>query len=604
MPRPHAYFILILSLCALPTLCAELRISTRFEPPRIAVGQSTKYIVEIVESDGNAMPTPERITALPIPQNGGLQLRNGSISSSQQTRITNGRREFSHTQQLIIDATALTAGKLLIPAYQFEYKGEPLEAPAATLSVVESAADAAPSVDELIFLQADAPAKLYVGQTTPITLKLYISNNVNLRSLNAFERNADGFTISSLPDESIETTEMLNGRRYRVLSWPLKITPIRAGQQDLNFQFTLTAQVPEPRGSRNATTRSPFGNSLFDDFFGRSERFNVFTAPTQIDVRALPTEGRPPSFSGAIGDFNMEVYTDAESTRVDEPIMLSLKLSGRGNFERIKGPELPAADGWRNYTPEAFFEADDALGLKGIKRFDYVFIPEQPGAQPLPEVSFTFFDPHSEKYVELTSPALSVDVARAQRPASAPPASAAPTTDRSAPAVDLTQTVSPEARLLTLDYRPTSGRRIEPQGFRSGFYALNAAALLALVGAWSWSKRRQRLLSDADARLVLQAKRELKAAIRTCRSSEADTFYHSAQQAIRLAASKRLKRNHRSANLAELEQQFQQIGVSDAVLEATRLLFAAADKHRFSGANDRADLSRARAQLNAILKAL
>jgi hypothetical protein len=593
---------LILSLCAVSTLCAELTISTRFEPPRVAVGQTAKYIVEIQESDAQSMPKAERITALPIPQSGGLTLRNGNISTSQQTRIINGAREFSHTQQLMIDAIAPQAGSFRIPAYIFEYKGERLQAPAATLTVVEKAADAAPTVNELIFLKADAPARLYVGQTTPITLKLYISDNVNLRGLNAFDRNADGFTVSSLPDESIETTEMVNGRRYRVLSWPLKVTPIRAGQQDLNFQFTLTAQMPDRRRSR-----SPFGNSLFDDFFGRSEQFNIYTEPTQIEVRALPTKGRPASFSGAIGDFNMEVYTDAESTRVDEPIMLSLKLSGRGNFDRIKGPEMPHADGWRNYSPEAFFEADDPLGLKGVKRFDYVFIPEQTGARPLPGVSFTFFDPQSEQYVELTSPALTVDVAPSQRPASRAPASAAPasTTDRSTPAVNLTTTPSPEARLLTLDYRPTNGRRIEPeQWFSTGFYALNTAALLALGSAWIWSSRRRRLLSDADARLVQQAKRELKTAIQTCRSSDPDTFYRSAQQAIRLAATKRLKRNHRSANLADLEQQFQQIGLSEAVLQDTRLLFEAADNHRFSGANNNADLSRARAQLNAILKAL
>jgi HEPN domain-containing protein len=599
----HAY--LILSLFAASALCAELKVSTRFEPPRIAVGQTAKYIVEIVESDGNSMPTSERITSLPIPQSGGLTLRNGSISSSQQTRITNGLREFSLTQQLNIDALASQTGSYRIPAYTFKYKGEHLQAPAATLTVVEKAADAAPTVNELIFLKADAPAKLYVGQTTPVTLKLYISDNVRLRGLNAFDRNADGFTMSSLPDESIESIENVNGRRYRVLSWPLQITPISAGSQDLNFQFTLTAQMPERRNSRDAISRSPFGNSLFDDFFGRSERFNVYTEPTQIEVRALPNEGRPPSFSGAIGDFNMEVYTDAESTRVDEPIMLSLKLSGHGNFDRIKGPEMPSANGWRNYSPEAFFEADDAVGLKGVKRFDYVFIPEKTGALPLPEVSFAFFDPQAEKYVELTSPPLTVEVAPSQRPSIAAQATTPPATDNTAPALNLATTLSPEQRLLTLDYRPSNGRSIEPnQWFSAWFYALNAAALVALSTAFIWTARRKQLRTDADARLVYQAKLELKAAVQACRSSDADTFYRSAQQAIRLAATKRLKRNHRAANLSELEQQFKQIELPEEVIQNTRMLFQAADSHRFSGASPSADLRSARTQLNAILKAL
>ena len=92
--------------------------------------------------------------------------------------------------------------------------------------------------------------------------------------------------------------------------------------------------------------------------------------------------------------------------------------------------------------------------------------------------------------------------------------------------------------------------------------------------------------------------------LQASRSSDADTFYRSAQQAIRLAATKRLKRNHRSANLSELEQQFKQIGLPEEVIQNTRILFQAADSHRFSGTSASTDLSSARTQLNAILKAL
>ena len=596
---------LILSIFAASALDAEIKVSTRFEPPRIAAGNTSKYIVEIVESDGSSMPSPERITSLPIPQSGGLTLRNGSISTGQQTRITNGVREFSSTQQLIIDAAVSEAGSYTIPAYIFEYKGGRLQAPAATLTVVERSVDAAPSVDELIFLKADAPQKLYVGQTTPITLKLYVSDNVQLRGLNAFERSADGFTVSRLPDESIDSTEMVNGRRYRVLNWPMKITPISAGLQDLNFQFTLTAQMPNQRNTRNAPGRSsPFGGSLFDDFFGRSERFNIYTEATQIEVRALPAEGRPESFSGAIGDFNMEVYADADVTRVDEPIMLSLKLSGRGNFDRIKGPEMPTNTGWRNYSPEAFFESNDSLALKGVKRFDYVFVPEKSGALKLPEVSFAFFDPKAEKYVELTSPALSVQVAPSNRPSVAPQPQA-PATDISAPALNLAQTLTPEKHLLTLDYRPSAGRTIKSNRlFSSWFYGLNTAALLTLIASAIWISKRKRLQQDADAALIHQAKHDLKAALKTSQSSDAEIFYRSAQEAIRLASTKRIKRNLRSADLSELEEHFKQIGLPEEVIQNTRTLFQDADNHRFSGIISSTDLTSARTRLNTILKAL
>jgi hypothetical protein len=580
-------------------LQAEIRVHTRFEPPRVAVGSTSKYIVEIVETDNSNKPIVEPVKTLPIPSTGGLNLRNGRTSSSQSTKIINGARSYNSTQQLIIDAVAPESGSFSIPEFIFEYKGARLQAPAATLEVVARSADATPTIDELIFLTTDAPDQLYVGETTPITLKLYVSSTVQMRGLNAFERTADGFTISDLPEESNETTEMLNGRRYRVYSWPLIITPISSGQQDLNFQFTLSAQMPD---QRNATP-SPFGQSIFDNFFGRTERFNVYTEPTQIDVRRLPAEGRPDSFSGAIGMFNMQVTADSDSTRVGEPIMLSLKVSGQGNFDRIKSPDMPATSGWRNYEPEAAFDQDSSNPRKGMKRFDYVFIPEKAGSLKLPEVKFSYFDPSIEKYVELSAPILSAKVAPSNRPVMT---TAAPLTEEdSAPAINLTKALSSEELLITLDYRPRKGRQIEKSLLSSPWFNyLNCAAFIVLTVSGIVIYRRKQLYQNADYALAHQAKQALKLTVKEAQSNDAAVFYRSAQQAIRLAATVRTKRNLRSADLAKLEAQFKQSQVADGVIEQARSLFKEADNHRFSGRTHSADLQRARTQLNTILKAL
>lgn len=590
---------LIFALFTTSTLLAEIRVNARFEPARLAAGGTSQYIVEIVETDDSKKPTAERITSLPIPSDGGLTLRNGHTSSSQSTRIINGVSEYSSTQQLIIDATASTPGSFTIPAYSFEYKGGRLQAPAATLTVVERSADASPTVDELIFLKTDAPEQLYVGQTTPITLKLFVSSSVQLRGMTPFERDADGFTVSDQPEEYSESVEMANGRRYRVYSWPLTITPISAGSQDLDFQLTVSAQMPDQRNARN----SPFGGGMFDNIFGRSERFKIYTPSTQINVRTLPSEGKPKSFSGAIGAFNMEVSTDSTSTRVEEPIMLSLKLSGSGNFDRIKGPEMAKTNDWRSYKPESTFEPNDSKPLKGVKRFDYVFIPETAGTLKLPEVKFSFFDPKTNEYVELSSPALTVKVAPSDRPAIAP--AAAPTDDDSAPKINLTKALSSEELLITLDYRPKPGRSIETDLLSSSdFYGLNGAAFVALTTAGIVIYRRKCLHQNADYALAHKAKQALKVAVKESQSNDDAIFYRSAQEAIRLATSARMKRDLRSADFSELEALLKQSQVSDTMIEQARALFNEADIHRFSGRTHSADLQRARTQLNTILKAL
>jgi hypothetical protein len=126
-----------------------------------------------------------------------------------------------------------------------------------------------------------------------------------------------------------------------VLNWTVSITPIQTGAQDLNFQFTVSASLPgQNNRSRDPLGGRGFGSSLFDDFFTRSERFTLYTKPTTVEVLALPTVDKPASFTGAIGDFAMQVYTDRNQTQEGEPIMLSVEISGSGNFDRINGPTI------------------------------------------------------------------------------------------------------------------------------------------------------------------------------------------------------------------------------------------------------------------------
>ena len=596
--------IVILLLWAGACLHADIEVLARFEPSRIAVGNTSKYIVEVIDSRSDAYySSTEQISSLPVPPVDGIILRNGQTSVSQQASFKNGRSEYNVTQQIIIDAIPSKTGNYTIPSYTFEHTGTHLQVPAATLTVVERSANAAPTSNELIFLTLESPEKLYVGQTKPTTLKLHVANNVRLGDY-VIEPDADGFITTGGPPEEqpIESVEIVNGRRYRVLSWLLTITPIRSGKQDLNFQSTLIAQFPNQRRSRN----SPFGRSIFDDFFNRTERVNVDTKTVQVDVLPLPKAGQPESFSGAIGQFNIGVSADAESTRVSEPIMLSLKLIGQGNFSRIQGPELSEVEGWRSYPPESAFEADASSELKGTKRFDYIFVPEKAGTLELPEVSFSFFDPDVEEYVELSSPAIAIEVAPSNISAAPPPTlSNSRTESATSPTDNQTKSLTAEERLLTLDYQPTASSKL-PTGsiLTPRFYWLNGGFLAIVVIAALWNYRRSAVRQSPHYALVQSAREELKAALSQTQSNDADTFFSNAQKAVRLAATIRTKSNLRAADFLKLEAHFKQTGLTQTVIEQARALFQAAEAYQFSGHHPTVDLSESRKQLKTVLKAL
>lgn len=598
------FYISLLWLCAL-SASAEISVTAIFNPPRVALGDQAQYVVEITETDTKRQPEIERVTSLPIPQSGGLELTNGRTGSSQETRIINGAREYSVTQQLIIDANAPRVGSFILPSYVFQYKGQTLRVPEATLQVVERAADAVPSIDELIFLKADTPDQLYIGQTTSLQLKLYIAQSVRLSALNSFDRSADGFTISELPD-SEETSEIVNGRSYRVLNWTLTITPIQTGVQDLNFQFTVSASLPgQNNRSRDPLGRRGFGTSLFDDFFTRSERFTLYTEPTRVEVLRLPSADAPASFSGAIGDFAMQIYTDRNQSQVGEPIMLSVEISGSGNFDRINGPSIPETADWRAYEPESNFQArSPSSALLGTKRFDYVMIPKQAGTLEIPEIRFAYFEADAKRYTQLSSPTIKIEVSPSDRPAAPSNPSTQTALPPSKEAVPLQQELTAEEALLTLDYRPRSSHRTSHWN-SAPFWSINGAIAVGLVTTGIVLRRKRRLKEDsayADQQLAKQELRTTKTAAQEAK--EADDFYAQAQSALRLAVTYRTGENHRTANIDTLCEALLKKGLSERAISQTRRLFVTADALRFAGKASNSNLAKAKSELEGILKAL
>ena len=584
---------------------AEISVTTIFNPPRIALGDKAQYILEIKETDTSRQPEIESVTSLPIPQSGGLDLTNGRTSTSQQTSIINGAREYSVTQQLIIDADAPRIGTFTLPTYVFQYKGQTLRAPAATLQVVERAADAGPTTDELIFLKADTPDQLYIGQTTTLQLKLYIATNVRLSSLSSFDRSADGFTISELPG-SQETSEIFNGRSYRVLNSTLSITPIQTGPQDLNFQCTVSASLPgQNNRSRDPLGGRGFGSSLFDDFFTRSERLNLKTKPKTVEVLALPTNDEPASFTGAIGDFAMQVYTDRNQTKEGEPIMLSVEISGSGNFDRINGPTIPETAQWRSYEPESNFQSrSGGSALLGTKRFDYVMIPKQAGALEIPEIHFAYFEPETQRYTQLSSPAIEIEVSPSDRPAAPPGKITQTAPPPSMEILPLQQELTVEEALLTLDYLPSSSHQTSHWN-NPRFWSINALIAVGFVTIGLVLRRKRRLKEDLTYAEQQSAKRELRTTKAAAQQAKvADDFYAQAQNAIRLAVTYRSGENHRTANIDTLCAAMLKTGLSEQAISQTSRLFATADALRFAGKKSNGDLDEAKSELEGILRAL
>src|SRR6201999_166142 len=78
--------------------------------------------------------------------------------------------------------------------------------------------------------------------------------------------------------------------------------------------------------------------------------------PIEIEVRPLPSEGRPAGFASTnVGQFEMKAAVDRTHIAAGDAVTLKITLSGVGNVHGIKppklGPDGAGPDGWRAYEP-------------------------------------------------------------------------------------------------------------------------------------------------------------------------------------------------------------------------------------------------------------
>jgi hypothetical protein len=139
----------------------------------------------------------------------------------------------------------------------------------------------------------------------------------------------------------------------------------------------------------------------------------------KVDVVPIPADGRPPSYSGGVGDFNVISAADKTQVRANEALTLTIKIEGRGNVAAIGAPPIKWPANLEVYDTKASSKA--GKGGVGEKIFEILLIPRQPGPLTLPGIDFSFFDPVKKAYVTRSTEPIQVNVNESAPGASAPP---------------------------------------------------------------------------------------------------------------------------------------------------------------------------------------
>lgn len=341
-----------------------------------------------------------------LPQTHPFQLRYESQSS--QTRYINGIMERSTTWFFRISVSE--TGTFDIPSFQCHSLGKTFTIPATTFTVLpgNQKAESETAKDAHLLLTGDFPKKWYVGQCCPLQVQLLTPPGVRGQLSSFPQKKGDAFSATHLIDAPQKTTQTIQGTAFSCLYWPTLITALQSGKSALSLSIDM--EIEQKARIRRMFDDDPLDilSQGFGGVFSRSEPVSLQSKTYNINIHPLPVP-QPVNFHQAIGFFQVTTPQTLEREFIqNEPLTLSVKIVGKGNFENIKAPTLDLKpDTWRTYDPTSSFEAKDPVGYSGELTFKYTLVPLKEGLINLPTVNFCFFNITTDRYENISRKASS-----------------------------------------------------------------------------------------------------------------------------------------------------------------------------------------------------
>ena len=549
-------------------------VTQQIEPATIGLGGAARLTIT---ASGNTAITPPMVP--------GLEFE--AVGQSQRVETVNGvtRSSSSVTYQVSAGQT----GVFTIPSSGAG--SEPLvltvtpQGPSArasnnTVSGASSTSGNRERSDGSSFVRLRlAKHDLYVGEALPVDIQVGVREGIVV-SLNGLPTlNGDAFTLNKLSSEPQRSEEVIGGKPFTVFTWHSALTAVKPGSLSLTMAMPLTERVRTARldsGMFNDPGMEDlFNDPAFQNFFGGSTEKDVTSqsVPATFTVLALPSEGRPRDFNGAVGHFTLTSALSETSAAVGDPLTLSLRVSGVGNFDRVSVPMLSDVEHWKSYAPTVRFKPEDDIGYRGEKTFEQPIIATQAGPQVLPAMTFSWFDPDTRHYETARTAPLSASIALP--PGGTQVARANPTPANPV----MTAAHDEHAGALRPDHvdRGDGPHSLLPDYYRPAYVAAPSMLIIAFLGAWAWVRRReQAALQKAGPSAPAQIQPYLNLMDQAGSTNDAGLFFKSARAALQILFASRW---HLKASAISEHEVEHHLGVDHEVSR----LFTLADQSAYAG---------------------
>jgi hypothetical protein len=564
----------LLTLVALIPARAEVSVEAHLDRTAMALGEQATLTVTINgQGDVGRPELPELadFRVFPAGTSRNFSFVNGRMASATvYTYLLAPKREgtFTIPPIAVVDGnTRVTSRPLTLvvgAAAQPPTGGAPpaLGSPPPTRSRRSASADA-----QAVFLTAAAdPTEVYVGQQVTLTVRFYQGVRI-LERPDYHAPAATGFWVENLPGQRTYYTQV-EGRQYHVEELRTALFPTAAGELEIGPATVTCVLESNP-------FQDPF--SLFGSF-ARGEPRTVESAPIKIRARALPEEGRPPDWSGAVGKYSIEARLDPPQVRVGEATTLIVLLTGQGNIRSVGDPRLPEVPGLRTFDSGSTVEDQREGGtVGGVKKLTQVLVAEASGQYPLPAIEYPVFRPDLGRYERIRTQPLTLTALEGGGGGAvlSPGASSRPVAAQS----------GPDLRFIRLG-DPGLRRAQGPLWLDLRFWLLQLVPAIGFAVVFLVARHRERVEVDLgyarDRRAAREARKRLKAAREHLGRGDARTFYGDVSQALVGYVGDRLNVPTPSLTADELRLKLGGRGVNEAVIDDLIRCLERCDHGRFA----------------------
>lgn len=396
-------------------------------------GQSfrVQYVMEQATMDDEFFP----------PDFGRLELITGpQINPATQ----NGTSGVKKLQNISYTLKANRAGRYILPGARARINGKMLSCNSVTIDVLSEAEaqrqsqgssglfgefylapgeDPRKKIEGGIFMKVQVDRQhCFVGQPVEATFKLYS----RLQSSSDIVKNPGfyGFAVQDVIGlkDQVVAKEMVNGRQYDVnIVRKVQLYPLQEGNYTIDPMEVIN-KISFWKGGSHQAKEPEVVEGIFDEEEKKPDA-NVVTVentmrtqPVSITVRPLPERGQPVQFAGAVGRFTIASKVSQTRLAKNEPGILELAISGKGNLTQLTAPRLEWPSGIEGFEPVAVDSLQlNASPMQGTRTFRYRFVSSNPGNYTLPVFAFSFFDPDSNRYKTLSSAAGNVEVTKEEK---------------------------------------------------------------------------------------------------------------------------------------------------------------------------------------------